>query len=357
MNLVFDNIVFSLQKSGGISVVWKELISRLVKNGNYDLSFLEYAHAIDNICRKDILIPSVSVKSIHSLPVSVERFHNPLVDKNVPFVFHSSYYRYCCNPNACNITTLHDFTYEYFLKGIGSKLHTWQKFRALRHSDYIVCISKNTKRDLLKFLPDIDESKVRVIYNGASGDYFETTENLSSINIPFEKNSYLVFVGSRVNYKNFELAVRSIAQTSYCLLIVGAKLSNSEQKLVNDCLPQERWHSAGFMSNHDLNIAYNNAAALVYPSKYEGFGIPVLEAQRAGCPVIAYNGSSIPEVIGETPFLMNNLTENELVEKCRLLKDEAIVKTVKQAGLEKTKRFSWDKMYQEYVELYNEATK
>lgn len=355
MHIVLDNIVFSLQKSGGISVVWQELIKRLIKYGNYDLSFLEYVHAIDNICRKDILMPLVSVKSFCVLPAMVERFLNPMVDKKDPFIFHSSYYRYCSNKAAINITTVHDFTYEYFLKGIGSKLHTWQKFRALRHSDYIVCISENTKRDLLKFMPDIDENKVRVIYNGVSEDYFETSENLCSINIPFEKKSYLVFVGSRVNYKNFELAVRSIGKTSYSLLIVGAKLSNDEQKLVNDCLPQNRWHSAGFMSNHDLNIAYNNAAALLYPSKYEGFGIPVLEAQRAGCPVIAYNGSSIPEVIGDTPLLMNELSEEELLEKMKLLSDNRLIENVITKGLENSKRFSWDKMYHDYKNLYEEA--
>lgn len=353
--LIIDNIIYELQKMGGISGVFFELTKRLLRKEGEDIFFLEGSGAGMNICRQHLAIPVQRIVRDQKLNPVIRRFLVPSIKDKSTFIFHSSYYRYCSNKAAINITTVHDFTYEYFLKGIGSKLHTWQKFRALRHSDYIVCISENTKRDLLKFLPDIDESKVRVIYNGVSEDYFETTENLNNINIPFEKNSYLVFVGSRVNYKNFELAVRSIAHTSYSLLIVGAKLSDGEQKLVNDYFPQERWHSAGFMSNHDLNIAYNNAAALVYPSKYEGFGIPVLEAQRAGCPVIAYNGSSIPEVIGDTPLLMNELSEEELLGKMKLLSDNRLIGNVITKGLENSKRFSWDKMYHDYKNLYEEA--
>lgn len=355
MDLIYlDNVIFDAQKSGGISVVWYELVSRLMKEDGLKIKFKDN-RTLSNIFRSRLIIndEQYTIERDRLYPLSV--FYPVYVKEKAPFIFHSSYYRYCSNNNAINITTVHDFTYEYYIKGLSRWKHCWQKYKAIRHSDYIICISESTKKDLMKFLPDIDEKKIRVVYNGVSEDYFETSENLCSINIPFEKKSYLVFVGSRVNYKNFELAVRSIGKTSYSLLIVGAKLSNDEQKLVNDCLPQNRWHSAGFMSNHDLNIAYNNAAALVYPSKYEGFGIPVLEAQRAGCPVIAYNGSSIPEVIGDTPLLMNELSEEELLEKMKLLSDNRLIENVITKGLENSKRFSWDKMYHDYKNLYEEA--
>ena len=94
---------------------------------------------------------------------------------------------------------------------------------------------------------------------------------------------------------------------------------------------------------------------MVYPSSYEGFGIPVIEAQKADCPVIAYNSSSIPEVIGETPLLMNELTEKELLDKLSLLSNDELMKKVRGNGLKNAARFSWDRMYQEYEILYHEA--
>ena len=151
----------------------------------------------------------------------------------------------------------------------------------MRHSDFIVCISENTKKDLCNFLPDIDERKVRVIYNGVSDDYCENDCNVEDIGMPFSKNKYVVFVGSRVNYKNFELTVRSVAKTPYNLLIVGSQLADKESVFLKSVLPDRQYYCTGFFKNKDLNTVYNNAAALVYPSIYEGFGIPIIEAQKA----------------------------------------------------------------------------
>jgi len=92
----------------------------------------------------------------------------------------------------------------------------------------------------------------------------------------------------------------------------------------------------------------------LYPSSYEGVGLPVLEAQRAGCPVIAYNASSIPEIIGDTPLLMKELTVKELTDKIHLLNDSALTESIKNEGVKNAQRFSWDKMAREYQEIYNE---
>ena len=130
---------------------------------------------------------------------------------------------------------------------------------------------------------------------------------------------------------------------------------NINRKEVERYLPREKYVDTGFLSNEKLNELYNYAAALVYPSSYEGFGIPVLEAQRAGCPVIAYNGSSIPEIIGKTPLLMHELSEKELFDKISILSDKQLVEEIRKTGLENSMRFSWDNMYRQYMDLYKEA--
>ena len=348
--LLYDNIIFDLQKSGGISVVWYELLKRICHQNDFCTRFIDNKWSANPYRRKLDIHHDMILKGDSNIAIS--RYLPVSIKGDCPILFHSSYYRYCNNPNAINITTVHDFTYEYYRKGLAKKLHCWQKYQALRHSQYIVCISENTKRDLLKFVPDIEESKIRVIYNGVSDDYCVLDRHDTSSVIPFEKGKYVIFVGSRDGYKNFDILKKTIAKSNYNLVIVGSPLSDEEMRDLEKYVPRERYVSTGFLPNKDLNVLYNHAAALVYPSAYEGFGIPVLEAQRTGCPVIAYNGSSIPEVIGETPLLMNELTEKVLLDKLSLLTNADLIKKVREDGLNNAARFSWDRMYQEYDNLY-----
>ena len=351
--LYFDNIVFDLQKSGGISVVWYELLKRICHQNDFCIRFIDNEGSL-NPYRQGLDIHEDQILKGDSC-IAVSRYLPVSIKGSSPFLFHSSYYRYCNNPHAINITTVHDFTYEYYRKGLPKKLHCWQKYQALRHSQYIICISENTKRDLLKFVPDIEEDKIRIIYNGVSDDYCVLDHSESSSVIPFGRGKYVVFVGNRIGYKNFDFLKEMIAKSNYNLVIVGSPLSDEEVCDLERFVPRERYVCTGFLPNKDLNTLYNHAAALVYPSAYEGFGIPVLEAQKAGCPVIAYNSSSIPEVIGETPLLMNELTEKELLDKLSLLSNDELMKKVREDGLKNAARFSWDRMYQGYDNLYREA--
>lgn len=352
--IVFDNIVFSLQKSGGISVVWYELLSRYLKKYQAHARFIDY-DARDNIFRRQLVLPPDKIISSDAAFLGLKRYLPVHIKPELsrPFIFHSSYYRTCSNKHAINITTVHDFTYEYFYSGLKKQIHCWQKYRAIRNSDYIICISENTKNDLLKFLPEIDEKKIRVIYNGVSDDYYPIKEEIS-VYLPLPLYSYVIFVGSREKYKNFELTVNAIASSSYKLIIVGAKLSQEELNFLNSKIPG-RYKEMGRVDNATLNILYNGAFALIYPSRYEGFGIPVLEAQKAGCPVIAYHSSSIPEIIGKTPLLLNELS-TESIENClNILTNNEIRKDIINKGLENSRRFTWDKMYQQVFDLYKEA--
>ena len=353
MKIVIDNIVFDLQKSGGISILWYELLSRLQKDHKFDLYFSDNQPK-NNHCRSQLAIDSNKIIRSDFWP-RLQSYLPVSVKQDEKFVFHSSYYRYCTHPHAINITTVHDFTYEFFRKGFRRRLHSWQKFNAIRNSNYIVCISESTKHDLMKFLPDVDEKRIRIIHNGVSEDYCILNEPTDMSKIPFPPSSYVLSVGNRDAYKNFDLCLKAVAQTNYNLVIFGCKNMEKEREEIERYLPSNRYCCLGYVSNEDLNILYNHAAALVYPSSYEGFGIPIIEAQRAGCPVIAYNTSSIPEVIGETPLLMKQLTVDELIDKLHLLANSEIMTQVRENGIVNSKRFSWDKAIGEYLALYEEA--
>lgn len=355
MKIIFDNIIFALQNHGGISVVWHELLKRFI-NDKYEYLCINTCPEGNMLALNDS-IPEKNKEDIHSRKfLKATRYMSCRIKKNYRYVFHSSYYRYTNDKNAINITTVHDFTYELYNSGIRKSIHAWQKKKAVMKSDFIICISENTKRDLMRFYPQIKEDRIKVIYNGVSEDYYLTDKSCKGI-IPYERQEYAVFVGSRATYKNFELAVKAVAATNLKLVIVGAKLNSKEKMFVDNCFNNpERYFCTGFIDNEQLNIVYNNAYALLYPSEYEGFGIPVIEAQRAGCPVIAYNGSSIPEVTGDDTLLINNTgTEQETVEKLKMLENNEIRSKVVEKGLENCKRFSWDKTYKKTVELYETA--
>lgn len=355
MKFVFDNIIFSLQKAGGISVVWYELLSRMLNSGIKNYLFIEDLNCKNNIERRKLTDVGKNL-----INVKFNRFNRYLdvsLKMDTKFIFHSSYYRICKNPNAINITTVHDFTYEYYSRGLKKILHSWQKRRAIEKSDFIICISENTKRDLLKFVPSVNPEKIKVIYNGVSNDYYVKT-NISLLNIPFKSLEYVLFVGARDNYKNFRLAIEAISKSTKKIVIVGAPLNENEISFIERTLKDtSKYYYAGRISNEELNNLYNHAFALLYPSIYEGFGIPVIEAQKAGCPVIAYNGSSIPEIVGDKSLLINELKSSEICKRLDLLEDKEFRGEIIRKGLENSKRFSWDNMYEEIMEVYKRLWK
>lgn len=352
--ICLDNIVFSLQKTGGVSIVWYELLKRLLQSEYGDeLSFIEYDNAGGNIFRQKLSLSSSDVMMRDSHLLSFQRYLNPRVCNNERFLFHSSYYRTCPNPHAVNITTVHDFTYEYYVKGLKKQVHVWQKHNAIRHSDYIICVSQNTKKDLLELLPDVDEKKVTVIYNGVSEEY-RHLDSYDETLLPYEKHTYAIFVGSRASYKNFPLCVSALKNIDLKLVIVGNELSEQEKQMLEENV-KGRYYYAGRITNERLNLFYNGAYCLMYPSAYEGFGIPVVEAQRTGCPIIAMNSSSIPEVMGDTSFLLNECTKEEIQNRLQQLCDKKFREKLISKGKEKARLFTWDAMFDAVKKLYDNA--
>lgn len=345
--LVLDNLIYRWQHCGGISTVWYEFTKRIIEERD-DYMFVEYANSVPfNNLRALEQIPNDRIKLISDRFFLIKRYLPIHINYPKPFIFHSSYYRTCSNKKAINVITVHDFTYEYFRNGLAKDIHTFTKKRAISKADYIVCISQSTKQDLLKFYPNIDRNHIRVIYNGASNSYYP-------LNIG--KEDFLLFVGARDGYKNFDIAVEAAARSNKLLVICGKKLSEDERTKLDRILP-DKYIDKGFVTEKELNILYNKAFALLYTSSYEGFGIPVVEAQKAGCPVIATNCSSIPEVIGDKHMLCQRPCIEEIISRINILKNKASRKRIVDEGLKKSSTFSWDETYKEYDLLYSGIAK
>ena len=306
MNVIFDNIIFSLQRFGGISVVWNELLQRAQADKELNLTELDYRN--ERLYRR------------------LERYRIPDYMAEKPSVFHSSYFRVLPQAGVHNVTTVHDLTYHFYRKGLPKAVHLWEEARALKHSEAIICISENTKRDLLTFYPWVKEETIHVIYNGVSDDFYPIKN--------IEKKGYLLFIGnSSVSYKRYDIAQEVAKRTG--LELVAARNVTSEE----------------------LNKLYNEALCLLYPSDYEGFGLPILEAQKAGCPVIAQNYSSVPEVIGKGGLIVEHRSTEKIVQQMVEKVNEVQSRPMQgiiAAGIENAKRFSWDNTYEQTKNVYRQ---
>ena len=338
--IYFDNIIYSLQKSGGISVYWKILedfipvTKRLVYAGR----------------EQNIFFISRNREIPLKTKILFERYKNVRIktNSNLPFIFHSSYYRFCKNRNAKNITTVHDFTYELFRSDLKSKLHKIQKKNAVMHSDGVICISENTKHDLYNFYPNY-KGKIQVIYHGYDNNLY----NYSGLGID-KRTKNVLFVGSRTSYKGFDFTVSLLSKLPLFNLniIGGGNLTESEIQLMEELIPN-RYKKLGFVSNEDLAKLYNESFALFYPSEYEGFGFPVIEAQACGCPVICQKKSSIPEVSGDKCVYVDSADFEKSVNEINKLFESDYYAIIQTDGLENVKRFSWEKCIKETMEFYN----
>ena len=321
LKIIYDDTIFRLQTSGGISTVFREIQDRLPPDQKTSISSGKF--------------------------IQIERYLPLKVPDKIVCIFHSTFYRVPDkNFKGPVVTTVHDFTHERFWSGLRRQLNRTIINRAISRSDAIICVSEATKNDLLKYCPDIPESRITVVYNGISKSYKPLTNLL--------KKKQVLYVGSRAAYKNFDLAVKTVSSMrDHCLVIVGGgNLSPSEKKLLNNYLPGN-YDYKGTISNSSLNQEYNKSQFLIYPSSFEGFGIPVLEAMQAGCPVIAVNTSSLPEICGTAGCLVDDATEKKFLDAANALFDDKFRRKVVEAGIQQAKKFSWDKTFSKTMEVYN----
>lgn len=352
MNIFFDNIIFSLQKAGGVSNVWKELISIALANEEISCNFIEFKNFDKNIFRKNLTIDQEYILKDTS-PLILNRYIPQKIKTNTKFIFHSSYYRICKNKCASNVTTVHDFIYEYYRKGLPKFIHHQQKRIAVTNSDALICVSNNTKNDLLNFFPSISEDRVFVIHNGVSSD-FNLLKNKEKPSLVQNLGKYALYIGDRVQpHKNFRPIVDAISRYSELKLVLvgGGEITESEFIVFNKNIKNRYFHFSS-IDNITLNILYNYAHVLIYPSEYEGFGIPIIEAQRAGCPVIAKKGSSITEVAQDSALLMDTGDSEEISHNILELEESKTRNKLINKGLINSQRFSWDKMAEKVFNVY-----
>lgn len=267
--------------------------------------------------------------------------------------------------NIKTIITVHDLVAFLFPNTHDKKAVLIEKLflkKALKKATRVLAVSNNTKRDIIQKFK-CDSEKISVIYCSAS-DNFKPVEKESLIDFAKKTNlpkKFFLAVGAiiqRKNYKNLLLAFARIHEKypAYHLIIVGGKGWREEEihDLIREKYLQKFVHFLGYLSETSLVNLYNLAYALVFPSLYEGFGIPPLEAMKCGCPVIASYTSSIPEVAGDSALLINPAKPEKIAEAMeKLIKNPRLCEKLRVLGFEQSKKFSWEKSAGKIVEIIN----
>lgn len=338
-SLIIDGIVFSLQRHGGISVYFRQLLARLARDR---VSTTLTLH--EPVLQTQAAACGTRVSNQRGR--WLERYRSCTLPHPAA-LFHSSYYRKPSIAATPSVVTVHDFVYERCLPaGARRWSHSTQKFAAIRAAQAVICISRATHDDLLELVGEMPGQTLHVIHNGVD-DAFAP--------LPHEtpERQFVLFVGLRAGYKNFDLALRALAHLpEYELVCVGGGPLRAEEFVAAAPSVRNRVRHAGFVCDAELNRLYNQAVCLLYLSRYEGFGIPVLEAMRAGCPVLCTPCRAVLEVgRGALTVVCEDDPAAVAAAVLRVAEREQRSALVS-AGLAVAQNYSWERTYQQTREVY-----
>lgn len=280
-----------------------------------------------------------------------------------PDVFHETYYPEDSSaPKDCPVVvTVHDMIQERLSEVFGKKDQTSiRKRAAVERADRVICVSESTRRDLMELF-NPDPKKIQTIHLGATRstplDTAADSPKAHVIDRPF-----FLYVGMRGGpYKNFDRVLRAYAsrqwlRTEFDLIVFGHAAFWREEIDLMASLGLEHPHVRQTMGNDALlGQLYSHAVALIYPSLYEGFGIPPLEAMAYGCPVLCSNRSSIPEVVGDAGLYFEPESVDSMADAMEHVASVAeFRKDLSVRGRERAKLFSWDRCAARTMEVYRE---
>jgi mannosyltransferase len=350
--VVLDNIVFDLQRYGGISSIWGSIIKAAVNSKDLSFKFMQsprHSKKATELCieQKDI------IEDVGN--VFFRRWARPAVEQKAT-VFHSSYFRISSSKHVANVVTVHDCVSERFDSIVRRSLHLKLKKAALRSADIIVAVSENTKSDILTFYPWIDPAKLEVVYNGIDLDFFKP--NLAAMNNRTSDAPFLLYVGGRNRHKNSELSLALLStatakELGLILCVVGAgRFSRKEMRAIVRVGVVDRVVYFPNVGREKLRTLYQKAFALIYPSFYEGFGIPPIEAIACGCPVLCSDRASIPEVVGDAGVYFSPEDVASAEQALCKIAESAVRSRLVATGLGRAKVFSDTRMAEQTLNVY-----
>lgn len=359
MKIIFDHQIFMQQKYGGISRYFVSIASEL-KKLKQNASIIAPIHQNKYLYESKNSI-EISGKYFEKFPPKtspiIATINNYIINKTIRnqnnILIHETYYSpSAIGRNVKRVITVYDMIHELFAKEMAPDDPTARnKKNALKRADHIICISESTKNDLIDIL-NISKDKISVTHLGVESNNSFKVEKLNY------HRPYLLYVGNRAGYKNFKSLLETYVNSNTLksdfdiVAFGGGAFTNEENTILKKYGIQDKIiHIAG--NDKLLQSLYQSAHAFIYPSLYEGFGLPPLEAMANSCPVITSNTSSMPEVVGNAgcyfnPSDINSIDKaiNDVVYNSKL-RDKLISN-----GMIRLKEFTWEKCAQETLQVY-----
>lgn len=361
MQIYYDYKIFYLQKYGGISNYFLKLYEEMIKL-HKETYFVCPLY-------KNVYLKNKKYKKLNSLHLKyfpsnlnffLEKYNRQISKRIINNIYqnivHETYYS---NSNdhqffkGKKFCTVFDMINEKFPKHFknSDKLSEIKKKTILR-SDHIFCISETTKNDLIELFK-VPEKKITTTLLAS------TLDSKTDYNQNKKFEDCLLFVGSRFGYKNFETFLKAFSisnklKNNFRIICFGGeKISKREFELIENLNLREKILFFDD-NNNDLAFLYQNVKCLVYPSLYEGFGLPILEAMSLGCPVISSDGGSLKEVGGDSCLYFNPSHIENIKDACeKFIDTDSLSKKLILKGYERSKLFSWNKCANLTLEKYN----
>ncbi len=360
INVFYDHQIFSLQKFGGISRYHAGLIKEFQKMDNIEIgvggiiSDNPFLNDLGNLKRKN-LPPWVNIGRKESTFL-INSIYDGFSKKTWDIYHPTYYYPQFFKKEIPIVVTVHDMTHEKFPQDFSkfTNISRWKK-ELLKKASRIIAISENTKKDIIEIF-SIPAEKIDVVYH--CSELSKNIINGEKTNLP---KKYILYIGNRGGYKNFSRFIEAMGRLfskdrgHVLVLGGGGVLTKLEAERINKLGISNRVVQKN-LSDPELISAYSNAACFVFPSLYEGFGIPILEAFQCECPVVLSNSSSFPEVAGDAGVYFDPYSIESIEEAIsKVIANEGLRNELTLNGSERLKFFSQKKVALETLSVYQKA--
>jgi glycosyltransferase involved in cell wall biosynthesis len=364
MRIAFDSQVFGWQTYGGISRYFCELAAGLSEQPGCGVAIIAPLYVNRHLAGKAgaRFVHGMWVPPVPGIRRLVRALNNTLSGRAMarydPHILHQTYYEPTVlrrRPTGSKVVlTVFDMIHERFPSSFSPLDMTRErKSAAAASADHVICISESTRRDLLELL-NVSSERVSVVHLGPSECLTPDVASRYKVERPF-----ILHVGLRGGYKNFDTLLRAYAMSpllrSHFDLIAfgGGRFTSAERSLMRTLgLSSDRVRQIS-ATDRVLGGLYSEASVFVYPSLYEGFGIPLVESMQLGCPVVCGKTSSLPEVVGDAAEFCESRSAEDMRRGIEnVVSDTALRAALVCRGRERVKLFSWERCCRETLAVY-----